>query len=215
MPFVISSQTPTGDTFATLLDEFYARGFTYLDDGGDGEARAKRWINQAIAELSQLADWPFLEETGTGPAPLTISNLGRILSVVDSTSGLELYGREREGLIDYATDLTLAGSPSYWYLEGNSTLKVYPTSTTDQLSVRYITVPTDLSADADVSVVPKRYSNIVVDLAVCRGYKNKDAFEACAALRADVDRQVQEMMAAELIRGDDAFVAVTGASEDW
>src|SRR4051794_10361035 len=126
MPFVISPAG--GDTLSTLLAEVYARGFTFMNDGATQAARATRWINQAVNELANEADWSWLEATTTGSAPLSISDVRKVISVVDSTSGVELQGARRADLIsNQGTDLTTTGSPTYWYLAGN-TLTVYPTS---------------------------------------------------------------------------------------
>jgi hypothetical protein len=211
MPFVL---TPSqGDPLSTLLEEFYLRGFNALNDNGTGEQRAKRWINSAINELCEVARWPFLHATVTNAAPLALTDVRHVISVVDDTTGRELRGMNREDILTtVSTDLTTTGAPSVWYLEG-TTLRVYPVST-DSLNVRYIAVPPDLVAAADVCVVPSRYTNLVVDLAVARGYRDKEAFEPERALRIAINEQLDTMLHTELLRGEDSFVLQTYGSED-
>lgn len=49
-------------------------------------------LNNAKDELEDFFDWPWLETTTTGTAPLTVTNLKRILYVTDTTNDTELPG---------------------------------------------------------------------------------------------------------------------------
>lgn len=214
MPFVITP-TPTqpGDTFLTLLTEFYLRGYDYLNDGSTGAARAKRWINQSYQEVAAAYPWSFLETTLTGAAPQTLPLLNTIITVVDTVTGAELEGNARQTLIDdVSSDLTLTGYAAYWYLE-DQTLRVYPVST-NILSIRYVYTPNDLALDADVSVVPIRYSNIIIDLAVAKALTDSDNLMAAYAVRSAAKEQIGDMIQNEAWRGEYEHTRLIGYAED-
>jgi hypothetical protein len=194
-------------TFAQLRTEFFARGFDYLNDGGAGLDRVKRWVNEAMHELCEEADWPFLELTTSGAAPLSITDLRKILSVYNSTKALPLQWVPRHHLVATYGDLQTAGTPRFYYIDAN-TVRVYPTAT-DTLAVRYVRVPADLSADSDTPLVPARYRNLIVDGAVCRALYDANQFEQAAAVEQHRQRQLAWMKRAELREaGDNPEVAI-------
>lgn len=181
-------------TLAELRTELQARGFDHLST-----TRATYFINAAYSALCDSGNWPFLEATTTGTAPLSISDLGRIEYVIDSTSGLKLAPVDRRGLTDtQGTDLTLPGSPYLYYLTSGNTINVYPTSTTDSLTVRYWKVPTALSGDSDTPLVPNRYRLNIVNGAVAWAYRDNDELDAAAAteqvFRDEIERMRDDLM---------------------
>lgn len=198
-----------------LLTEFYARGFSSLNDSGTGTTRATQWINDGYQAVCELDSWPFLETTITGPAPLTISDLREILYVVDTTQGFRLVQGDARDVVDLDPAVTTSGIPTMYWLDGLTTLKVWQANTGDSLSVRYIKTPTDLSSGTDVPVVPGRYRNLIVDFAVMQALKDKSNFDEAKALLASVQPDIQRMRDALLDRaGDDPdFVVVTQAYE--
>lgn len=175
-------------TFAELQEEVKARGFEYLSDA-TGLERVKRWINLAYQELCEAEDWPFLYADISGLAPLAIADLRSVLSVNSESRSLRWL--DRRVLTGSGVDLAQRGSPTYWHLE-DRTLLTYPASD-EVLEVRYVKVPVDLTADADVPVVPARYHDLLVDGAVVRAYKDSDNYEAMAAVRSEYDRALHGM----------------------
>lgn len=199
--------------YSELVDEYQARGFDLL-----GDTRAGQHINWAYLELCGLHQWPFLEESATGTAPLSITDLGTIEAVVDLTRNVELFPVEYRDLIAEYGDLSTTGTPDFYYIANPSgTLQVatYPV-TTNTIGVQYWEVPAELTG-TDEPVVPARYHDIIVDLAVVRGYRDSDNHAAAEALQAHVDRRVQQMAVQQFtqqVQGPD-FQQIRGASQDW
>lgn len=197
--------------FGELQTEFYSRGFDYMEDSTASQTRAKRWLNQAYLELCEMYDWPFLEASTTGTSNITISDLGKVLSVIDSTNYTVVPYLDRREVLRISTDLTTTGVASVWYLEGSTTLKTYPVSTST-LTIRYISVPTELSSSSDSPVVPARFQDLIVDGAVIKAYKDNDDAQAAAALRQEYDRSLQVMINSLLNRdhGTGDFIQLRG-----
>lgn len=199
--------------FAALKTELLARGFDYLDTTRQGYL-----INFAYLELCGLYHWPFLEESATGTAPLAISDLGTIEAVINADTDEELHPAEYRDLIAQYGDLAADGTPVFYYIANPSgTLQVatYPESTAT-IGVQYWEVPPELTG-TDTPLVPDRFHDLIVDLAVIRAYRDSDNHAAAEALQAHVDRRVLQMvnsLFAQQLQGPD-FQQVRGASEDW
>ena len=182
---------------------------TELQERGFGDVtsttRLNYWINLAYqVDICEAEDWPFLVTTTTGTAPLAISDLRTVLSVVDSTQDLKLRPMDPSNITDDVdSDLTTVGTPWLYYVD-NLTVRVYPANTTDSLSVRYVKVPTALSAGGDTPVLPARFHYLIVDAAVRRAYRNKDNFEAASMLDGIVEEGLQKMRDAYLTQQHDA-----------
>jgi hypothetical protein len=195
------------------IAELKARGFDYLSD-----SRATIMLNNAKNALEDESDWPWLETTTTGVAPLSISDLRSVLYVVDTTDGAELQGIDARDVADLDTNVSTAGVPSSWWLDGTGTLRTYPVSTTASLSVRYVRFSPDLSAGSDTPLIPSRYHPVWIDYAVVEAYKDDDRFNEATALLNDVrQRRLPQMVDAFSGRNRQGpeFQVVTGASEDW
>jgi hypothetical protein len=195
------------------IAELKARGFDYISD-----ARATIMLNNAKNAFEDEFDWPWLETTTTGVAPLTISDLGAVLYVVDTTDGSELQGIDARDVVDVDTNVSTAGVPTSWWLDGTGTLRTYPVSTTASLSVRYVKVSPDLSAGSDTPLIPVRYHSVWIDYAVAEAYKDDDRFNEAQALLNDVrQRRLPQIIDAYSARNRQgpSFQIVTGVSEDW
>lgn len=201
-----------GQTFGEMQTELYARGFDFLEDDATGVTRAKRWLNEAYKELCDLADWPFTAATTTQAPPYTFTNLKNIETVYDTVTDLTLYGATRQNLTWWFGDLTQTGNAQYWYLDGE-VLRVYPVST-NSLSIRYQSVPADLTLDANEPVVPDRFRYLIVDGAVIKGYKDTHNFEHLAALRNEYMAGVDAMFYSVLGRGAEQYV-LQSSSQDF
>ena len=205
-----------GMTFAELQTEFYARGFDYLEDGGPGETRAKRWLNQAYREICEMDDWPFLATSTTGTAPLTISDVQTVESLTNQTQERMIPFVDRRTLVENYPDLTRTGSAEFAYFDDVDTINTYPVST-DVLAVRYWRVVSDLSDDSDQPVIPARYQYAIVDYACSRAYMDSDNPEMAAIVRAEGDRLVQMMRERLLLQQvqDPWTVTMYGYSTDY
>lgn len=164
-------------TLTTLLTEFYARGYDYLNDGGAGAARATRWANQANRKLITEEQWPFRLTTATGSSPLTIATLGKVKTVVDATnSNTALVEMTEEELAD--SDLTTTGIPLFWWRDGTA-IKVWPVATVS-LTVRYFALPATMASGSDTSPVPDEYLDVIVDDMVRHAAKDSESQQGVA-----------------------------------
>lgn len=197
-------------TLATLRTEFQARGFDF-----DSAARVDAWINRAYMELAEEEEWPWLYTTTSGAAPLAVSDVRMIESVIDTTTGVKLVPLDRRHLTDISNDLAITGSPTFYYFSAESTIDVYPAAT-DTLAVRYWKVPAELSADGDTPLLPSRFHQLLVDGALVFGYYDTDNFEAALQCRdlfeSGKARMRESLMVRQADRPDD-FVTQTSAHE--
>ena len=212
----VTGSPGVGMTFTQLLTEFYARGFDYLDDSGPGEVRAKRFINQSYQEICGMDDWPFLSVTTTGTAPLTISDLGVVESLTDTTNQRNIGFTDRRTLIESYPDLSLAGAPDYAYITGGTTINTYPTDGS-VLSVRYFRLVNDLDQGTDQPVIPAKYQYAIIDLACGRAYMDSDNPEMAAIVRRDADALIQQMREQLMLQQhqDPDLVVTYGYSTDY
>lgn len=195
------------------IAEVKARGFDYLSD-----ARCAVMLNNAKNALEDEFDWAWLETTATGTAPLTISDLKQVLSVVDTTNQTKLSGLDARDISDWDAIVTTAGTPEAWWLDGTTTLRVYPTSTSVQLSVRYVKTSPELSGGTDTPLIPVRYHAVWLDYAVVEAYKDADRFGEASGLLGHIKQfRVPQMIEQYAVRNraNPGYAAVTWASDDW
>lgn len=185
-------------TFKELQEEVWNSGFSDLQDGGTQETRVKRWLNTAYGEIADYAAWPFLEATKEGKAPLTIEDIGHVLSVVDSTNENQLFPVDRRELISADPKLAETGSAVRWYVETETSLKVWPADTSSTFIVRYLKVPVELKEATDKPIIPTRFHELIVRGALIRAYENRDGYEAGREQRADWERGMRQMVGALL-----------------
>jgi hypothetical protein len=199
--------------FAALQVEVYARGFTALNDAGAGAVRVKRWINEAMWEIDDQEAWPYRMATSTGASPLTISDLGEILSVYDAARDTVLSPDTQAGLLNEWGDLTTAGNASSFYMVAGA-ITAFPV-TTATLTVNYLKTRAEMSADADAPLMPDRYRMAIVHYAVSAALVNKSNFAEAAGARQEGDRIVQRMRENYVLQTGGSRVAVLGYSGDW
>lgn len=186
-PTIVADDNTT-ETLASLRTELKARGFDYLAD-----SRCNRFINDAYKKVVKRALWPFRENTEDGDAPLTIPDLGVIMSVRDTSNGsTSLDYIDRRALEDRFGDLTTTGTAEWFYITDGSVVTTYPVG--GILSVRYWRNPARLVNDADTLIVPDDYTEIILDEAVRRAYLDSDNFNAANALRAEIEEKLGDMM---------------------
>lgn len=183
---------------AALRSEFVARGFAYVDSGGT--TRQDYFLNRGYHRICEEADWPFLQVTATGTAPVSsLTDIRDVLYVVDTTNHAELTPRDAGDIAFEDPDITTSGTPLYWWLDGE-TVKVYPTSAVG-LSIRYTKVPADLATGTDQPLIPSRYRLLIVDAAVLEAEKDKGPDpDEYRLLQADYDRRIADMKGAYLNR---------------
>lgn len=202
--------------FQAMQTELYSRGFDYLSDGGAGVTRAKRWLNDAMHSIDDLEPWIYLQAVTTGTAPVTVSDLGRIESVVDVANLHALTYLDRRDLTDSYGDITRAGRPEYYVVTGGTSVTTYPTSSSIVLTVRYLKVPADLSANGDTPAMPDRFRMAIVERAVAQAYRDVSNWEGAAQAQAASDLIVQRMLEWHtLLQGEGGQQMITGSAGDW
>lgn len=181
-------------TFAELKAAVLARGFNRLTDGQRGE-----YVNSAITEVDGAYPWPYRLTTTSGTAPLTVSTLGEIDSVENTTQDYQLEPVPRKLLLDWYGDLSRTGSPQFYFVNwsaGSQTVTTYPTNS-DSLSVRHYAIPTALSAAGDTPAAPARFHLSVYVPVACR-MAASDSGGDPSRFEADAQRGIETMMLALL-----------------
>ena len=203
-------------TFAELIAEVQARGFDDLDDA-TGEARIKRWLNDAYREITDAYPWPFLEANKEGTAPMTFTDLAHIHSLTDKTNGILLAPMDRRSVVALDPKLSETGTASCWYMEGDQVLKVYPADTSSTFLARYIKRPAALAESTDEPLIPTAYQGIIVDGAVVRALKNRNNYEAAQFVREEWQRGLNQMVIALLKKNYDQPMTTqrTGLAADY
>jgi hypothetical protein len=176
-----------------MQTEFWARGLADLDDGGAGVTRTTRWINDAMHVVDELCDWPYLNTTTTGTAPLTIADLRTVESVTAVGNLQQLEPVDRRDMRQYVADLTTVGTPTLYYITGGTTINVYPASTSTTLTVDYWKFGPDLSGASDAPLMPDRFRYIIVDYAVAQALRDRGDLQGAAEAQRAGDDRLQVM----------------------
>lgn len=158
--------------------ELQARGYSRFL-----AARLNQWLQDAKEQFEDYPfDWPWLKATATGAAPLTIADLRRVRTVVDTSNRNPLRKTTDAEIIEFVDDsLATTGAPYSWYLTSDTVLAVYPAQAAS-LSVPYLKFSPALSSDSDTPLIPARYHGQWIDLAEARAlrYGVKDVATASA-----------------------------------
>jgi hypothetical protein len=185
-------------TFKQLYEEAAARGFEEMAEEPAELLRLKRYVNQAIREITDLAPWPFLNGTKEGIAPLMIADLAHVLSVSNLATDQVLYAADERQITEGDPERAETGTAQQWYRADLTHVAVWPLDSTSKLFCRYVKQPVDLVNDTDEPVIPATYHDLIVDGAVVRLYKNRDNFEAAQFVRQEWERGIRGMQHALL-----------------
>lgn len=187
-------------TFADLKTELTNQGFDYLSSTQQGD-----YINTAYQELCAILPWRFLEtSTTTLTSGTAVSDLRSVISVHAQSTDNVLSPSDKASLLAWYGDLSDTGDPSYWYLDGQTTVKTYPVNSTLQLTVHYVKVPADLSG-TDQPVVPLAWRMVIVHGAAVIAHLENGNYELSQARRQVWQESVDRMAAALLGQGPGAF----------
>jgi len=169
-----------------MLADFQDHGFTDID-----QAHFLTYLNHAYMQFCTREPWPFLEKLNTGTNLSVgvaqqfsaVTDVKQVLSIINTTQGYELTPERPETIYKtFANFLTTGGVPIYYYTPINNSaapmgkqIHVYPVpSSADAVQMRYIFIPTLLSAGADVPVVPERFHRILTFGALWQAYRLED-----------------------------------------
>jgi hypothetical protein len=186
-----------------------------LDSTADVD-KTKDWVNQAYAdaclETEALQDYATMALTANTAVYDLSTSIVRIKQMyVTSGSGQSrpLIPTSLEQILEwrYSAGATAAngGSVTHYALFGVEKVQFYPTPTTaDTVTIYYVKQPTELTADADLPILPEPYSsNLLVNGACFEAavfLKDPDAplfrqlyTEGIAALRAHMRKREGSM----------------------
>jgi hypothetical protein len=180
-------------TLTELVNEVVERGYQY-----ESTTTIEASIQRHYQRLEGRYNWPWREGTKEGVAPFEIKDLRGILSVENTTAQSTIYGQSRQWLAEHYPDLEESGSPAWWWLD-SLTLRIFPTSTSENISVRYLKRPEKLTASTEPAMPPE-WHYLIVDLAVIDALKNNDQYDTARELKESVEADLQQMVAAELKR---------------
>lgn len=201
----------TGSSLANLgqlRTQLRERGFNFLED-----AECDRLLNDAYLEICDLDDWPFLQATATGPASLTIADLRTVTSVYDTTGRRHLDVTSYDELIQQCVDVTQAGTPCVYWIDGLTVVKTWPVGGT--LSVRYLKTPTAMVDPAEQPVIPARFRDIIVTGAARKAAMDQSAAADLDALTQEYQRRLEVMRAALIDQSRDTQFLRTAGGDDW
>lgn len=206
MTIVVGARVP-GCTLKDLRTRLQGR----LSDLSD--SNADYFVNDAHREFHEMFDWPWLNVEASGAAPLTLTDFGRVEYVVDDATKDELSWIDKNRLVkEVSTDLTVTGTPSYWYRLGVDAIGVYPASTTT-LNVSYWQEVADLVAGTDETLNPARYCPIVLDLAYAKAMGDKqDENDIAGKLQERVERRIVRVAAKVMVPSSEADAVLR---TDW
>ena len=189
-------------TLEELTNEVVARGFDYL-----APSRIETFVQRAYQKLEAKYVWPWREATKEGIAPFEIKDLRDILSITNVTQERPLYGQTRQWLAERFPNLEESGLPLWWWLD-NLTLRVFPLSTTETISVRYAKKPEVLTAKTEPAM-PSEWHGLIVDLAVVECLKDNNETSEARELKEAAQADLLEMVAAELHRDNQSPRLIT------
>lgn len=179
-------------TLSTLQTEFQARGFADMTAAAD-LTRITRWLNDAMHDIDELYDWPYLQTSQSGATPLVFTDLRKIERVVDTVNDQTLPQLARGEAADWDGDLTTTGTrPMAYYLVGGTTVTLYPTSTS-AVQVLYWKFGPDLSAAGDAPLMPDRFRMAIVDYAVAYGCVDRGDLQGAQVATQAGDARVARM----------------------
>jgi hypothetical protein len=164
------------------------RGFDYLS-----APRIYVMLNAAKDTFEDVYDWPWLHGLTAGATPLTIPDLKLMRMVKTTTANDELLGLDARQAAMSMTNLAQAGTPEYWWLEGDQKLHVWPGDGAG-VNVYYTRDSPALVLPADTPLIPARYHPLWIDYAVVEAYKDSDNYAAAQALRADIGYRLQDVI---------------------
>lgn len=176
-----------------MIAEIRDFGFDDLTD-----TRLLGFLNDTYWDICAREPWPFLEATsavtvnanGLVTSP---TDIGKVLSLTD-VIGTRL---EPQRLDDFtqgnASQLTLTGNPDRYYFIGDQ-LYVYPISTSNSLTIRYVRVPAALTTSPDATpILPLRHHRVIVLGALIKCYMMEDDPENSALNTNAYEQRIAQM----------------------
>lgn len=161
----------------------------------------KSYVNSAYGDiLTRMPYAPWNEFSATvsvtaGSRSGTLpTNAFRVIAVWNATDAYPMVPLEgREEVYNQYPEQTETGQPQQYRLF-NNTVQVYPIPTVNtSLTVEYLKQAGDLSADADLPVIPEAYHDLLVAGAVMMAYKDDGNLQMAAAYAKEYEDGIKEL----------------------
>jgi hypothetical protein len=177
-----------------MLSEVRDHGFDDLTD-----SRILSFLNDTYWDICSREAWPFLEATATATVDSTgkvtaPTNIDKVLSINDTGQGRNLQPMRLDAFTDtYSANLTRTGDPfAYFFIGGD--LYVYPISTSNSLTIRYIRRPAALTVAPDSEpILPTQHHRVVVLGSLVKCYMMEDDFENASMFTNAYEKRIFDM----------------------
>jgi hypothetical protein len=201
-------------TLDEIRTEIQARGFNHV-----GTARIEQIVNHAYHDVNARYPWPYLQSTASGTAPLSITDLGHVLSVADTTGDVILPWEDIRSIRERDPGVDGTGNPEVWYQDApNGQIEVYPVNTTNTISVYYIKADADLSGSNEPEF-PDRFHYFLVEGGLAKLYRDSDEWDAANICLQEFERGISTMAAQLLVPNYDSPADIARgpwtSSTDW
>lgn len=205
-------------TFKAIQDEVLAYGF----DPTAYRARVQSWINEAqsrIARSLELADLltSSTQATANGTATYTFpTDLIRLDDIVDAALPGQLQVQDISWVLQANAAGTITGRPTDYAQATSTTYTLSPVpDAVYTMTLTYYKRPTDLSADADVSILPVDYHDLMVSYALQRAYRAEDDAQMAQFYRGEFERDLRQLGTDRQYVIDDAPRQIPGTWGSW
>lgn len=177
-----------------MIAEIRDFGFDDLTD-----TRLLGFLNDTYWDVCTREPWPFLEATASATVDATglvtsPTDISKVLSISDTVVGTKLQPQRLDDFTQTnATQLTLTGNPDRYYFIGDQ-LYVYPLSTSNSLTLRYIRIPAALTSTPDATpILPLRHHRVIVLGSLVKCYMMEDDPENAALNISAYEQKIAQM----------------------
>ena len=181
-------------------------------DLSEEENAIVRYVKQADLDIqSRWFNWDFLwnettitpvigASTLSSPADLSNWKLDSVVFSKATGSYQELEYMDWDDYnIEYKNGVVASGTPEVFSIKPDNVIDVYPTpDAVTTISAAYWTIPTELSADGDISAIPPRFHKIITSRAKIYYAENEDAPEILAGALAEFEDLLDKLESDQL-----------------
>jgi hypothetical protein len=171
-----------GESRLALRSALLGRGYQYLE--GD-QPKANRFINDGVQLICGKELWPFLLTSVVVNDGQPLPDRRGIAIVRDSAG-------EKLNRLDFAMTAQRASSAGYGYFVSGGAIHTLPTSLSG-MTVHYYAEGAVMDDDADLCVIPRSFSDVVLDAAAIGAAKDAREWGEVATLRSELDVGVERM----------------------
>lgn len=198
-----------------MIAEIRDFGFDDLTD-----TRLLGFLNDTYWDVCSREPWPFLEATAsatvdTSGKVTSPTDIGKVLRLVDTGTGAALQPvRLDDHTGGNAVQLALTGNPDRYFFIG-SDVYVYPISTSNSLTIRYVRVPPPLTSTPDSSpILPLRHHRVIVLGSLVKCYMMEDDPDNAALNTNAFEQRISQMRSDLWVQQYDRTQIIQDVDED-